>query len=259
MTERITETELILPALHLMSLNGGGITTSELIKRLREIMRPTGEDLEQLAGRADDKFSQKVRNLRAHHTFERYGYAAYKGAAGGCVEISEQGKEHLKQNLPILKYLLTNDFAYEDLTKNLRKVEDNKNKKKIEVFDENIIIQEGNKQRTEIASYERSTILRNYAISYFTKGGKIGCGCCSFNFEDFYGSKIGKGFIEIHHTKPIFKYESEDIKVTLKDAVKNLAPVCSNCHRMIHRNWKHPIAIQMLIESIAANGVFRST
>ncbi len=79
MVKRITETELILPSLYLMKLNGGRITTSELIEKLRLIMKPSGEDLQILLGRNDDKFSQKVRNLKAHEAFERFGYAQYKG------------------------------------------------------------------------------------------------------------------------------------------------------------------------------------
>ena len=75
MPERITETELILPSLYLMSLNDGIITTSELNPKLRDIMKPMGEDVKILSGRKDDKFSQKVRNLKAHNTFERFGYA----------------------------------------------------------------------------------------------------------------------------------------------------------------------------------------
>jgi len=257
MAKRITETELILPSLYLMSLNGGVITTSELIQKLRDIMKPVGEDLQILSGRADDKFSQKVRNLKAHSTFERFGYAEYKGGARqGYVEITNDGKAHLKENQDILKYLLINDFTYVDLTENLRKVEENKNLKKIETFDENVIIQEGTKRLTEVAVYERSSTLRNYAIQYFTKNDRISCTCCAFNFGDFYGQEIGKGFIEIHHTKPIFKYEDEDIENTLKQAVTNLTPVCSNCHRMIHRNWKKPIEIQFLIDNINVNGIF---
>lgn len=257
MAKRITETELMLPALYLMKLNGGTITTSDLIKKLRDIMKPVGEDLQILSGRSDDKFSQKVRNLRAHGTFERFGYAEYKGAArNGYVEISSDGKAHLKQNHDILKYLLINDFSYSDLTENLRKVEANENKQKIEVFDENIIIQEGNKKLTEVSVYERSSILRNYAIQHFTIDDRISCSCCTFNFGDFYGETIGKGFIEIHHTKPIFKYEKEDIQNTLRNAVNNLTPVCSNCHRMIHRNWKKPLEVQALITSVSTYGVF---
>ena len=257
MAKRITETELILPSLYLMSLNNGVISTSELIQKLRDIMKPTGEDLAILSGRKDDKFSQKVRNLRAHSTFERFGYAKYHGAPrDGYVEITNDGKLHLKANQDILKYLLINDFTYTDLTENLRKVEKNQNKKKIETFDENIIIQEGTKKLTEVAVYERSTTLRNYAIAYYTKNEKIYCNCCNFNFHDFYGEQIGKGFIEIHHTKPIFKYEDEDLENTLKIALQNLTPVCSNCHRMIHRNWSKPLEIQVLIDSIKTNGIF---
>lgn len=256
MEKRITETELILPSLYLMSLNNGRITTSELIQKLRDIMKPIGEDLQILLGRSDDKFSQKVRNLKAHNTFERFGYAQYKGEQrNGYIEITNEGKLHLQQNQDVLRYLLINDFTYKDLTENLREIE--QNKKKIEVFDENVIIQEGTKRLAEVAVYERSSILRNYAIKHFTKNGRIDCQCCSFNFADFYGKEIGKGFIEIHHTKPIFKYEGEDIKNTLKQAVNNLMPVCSNCHRMIHRNWKKPIEIQVLIESIRENGSFK--
>lgn len=257
MAKRISETELILPSLYLMSLSGGQITTSELIQKLRDIMKPAGEDLQILSGRSDDKFSQKVRNLKAHNTFERFGYAQYKGGPrDGYVEITNNGKQHLEQNKDILKYLLINDFTYLDLTENLRQVEQNQNKKKIEVFDENVIIQEGTKRLAEVAVYERSSTLRNYAIKFFTKDDRISCQCCTFNFSDFYGDTIGKGFIEIHHTKPIFKYEDDDIENTLKQAVTNLTPVCSNCHRMIHRNWKKPIEIQMLIDNINPNGIF---
>lgn len=257
MEKRITEIELILPSLYLMNLQNGRITTSELIEKLRAIMKPTGEDLTILSGRNDDKFSQKVRNLIAHRTFKRFNYAEYKGSArSGYVEITELGKQHLQQNKDILKYLLINDFTYIDLKDNLVKIEQNQNKRKIETFDENIVIQEGLKKVTEQVAFKRSQTLRTFAIEYYKKNDRISCYCCSFNFEDFYGPKIGKDFIEIHHTKPIFKYEDEDIENTLKNAVKNLTPVCSNCHRMIHKNWSKPLEIQVLIESINVNGIY---
>lgn len=43
---RISERELILPSLYLAVYNGGRITTSELIKRLTDIMKPSGMDAE---------------------------------------------------------------------------------------------------------------------------------------------------------------------------------------------------------------------
>lgn len=251
---RITETELILPSLYLIRLNGGSITTAELIPKLRKVMRPDGEDLKILAGRKDDKFSQKVRNLKAHNTFERFGYAYYDQ---GEVHITDDGVQHLEDNMPILNYLLVNDFAYSDLTDNLKKVEANEDKKGIDTFDENIIIQEGVKSISNSVVYERSKMLRDYALEYYTKDNRIDCSCCTFNFSDFYGNEVGNNFIEIHHVKPIFKFEDDDLVKTLKDAVKNVTPVCSNCHRMIHRNWSKPMEVQALVSHIDNNGIFK--
>lgn len=62
-------------------------------------MKPSGEDLDILNGRSDDKFSQKVRNLKAHDTFESLGYAEYKN---GMFTITDLGKKHVEQNKDIL-------------------------------------------------------------------------------------------------------------------------------------------------------------
>lgn len=255
MDERIYENDLQLPALYLISLKNGNINTTELSLMLREILKPTGADLEILAGRKDDYFSQIVRNLTAKtRPFVKNGFIERDSKSGSPLFITNKGRQHLSNHKFELKYLLTNDFQYTDIKENLKKIETDK--RKIQTFDENIIISEGVKKLVEVAVYERSTTLRNFAIQYFTKDDKISCSCCTFNFGDFYGDAIGKGFIEIHHTKPIFKYEDDDIKNTLEQAVKNLTPVCSNCHRMIHRNWKKPIEIQVLIDNINANGIF---
>lgn len=45
-----------------------GIRTSGLIAETRRRMCPDGEDLEILNNRGDDKFSQKVRNIKSHDT-----------------------------------------------------------------------------------------------------------------------------------------------------------------------------------------------
>ena len=255
MPNRISESELILPSLYLMRLNGGSITTSDLIQKLRLIMNPGGEDLVILAGRNDDKFSQKARNLKSHGAFERTGYAKYDQKQGNSrVTITQKGIQHLKNNQEILNYLLTNDFEYSDVQESLKEIEDNKIKKL--TFDENIIIQEGIKKISQVKLYGRSVKLRDYAIEFFTKDNGIACRCCSFNFETFYGSKLGKGFIEIHHNKPVFQYEDTDIQQTLEKAIQNLTPVCSNCHRMIHRNRSKPLAVRCLVEQINLHGRF---
>ena len=53
------------------------------------------------------------------------------------------------------------------------------------------------------------------------------CAICNFNFEEKYGFH-GKGFIEMHHLIPV-----SEGKIILK--INDLLPVCSNCHRMLHK------------------------
>ncbi|WP_312902659.1 HNH endonuclease [Chryseobacterium taichungense] len=59
--------------------------------------------------------------------------------------------------------------------------------------------------------------------------GKLECEVCNFDFDKKYGN-IGKGFIECHHKQPLSTYINNQ-KTTLND----LALVCSNCYRMLHR------------------------
>jgi hypothetical protein len=55
------------------------------------------------------------------------------------------------------------------------------------------------------------------------------CSVCNFEFEDVYGP-IGHEFIEAHHMEPIGFRERGT-----QTSVDDLIAVCSNCHRMIHR------------------------
>jgi serine/threonine protein kinase len=59
--------------------------------------------------------------------------------------------------------------------------------------------------------------------------GRLACEACGFDFAQVYG-KLGEGFIECHHTKPVSKLRKGD-----KTKLSDLALVCANCHRMLHR------------------------
>ena len=59
--------------------------------------------------------------------------------------------------------------------------------------------------------------------------GRLICEVCDFDFEVRYGDH-GKGFIECHHIKPVHTLAAGD-----RTSVDDLALVCANCHRMIHR------------------------
>ena len=72
-----SENELIPHALHIIREYPDGIDTKNLLIKLREKMKPSGDDLEILANRTDDKFSQKVRNLNSHKTLEKKGYVDF--------------------------------------------------------------------------------------------------------------------------------------------------------------------------------------
>lgn len=62
--------------------------------------------------------------------------------------------------------------------------------------------------------------------------GDFSCCVCGFDFLNAYG-ELGRRFIEAHHVKPVAELEPNEA-VRLED----LVPVCSNCHRMLHR--RHP-------------------
>ncbi|MEZ4801682.1 MAG: HNH endonuclease [Gelidibacter sp.] len=78
--------------------------------------------------------------------------------------------------------------------------------------------------------YERDTkINRKKKDRYLKTYGKLDCETCTFDFYEAYGD-LGKGYIECHHISPLSELGGETT-TTLDD----LALVCSNCHRMLHR------------------------
>lgn len=230
---RISERELKIPALIIINRKGR-VSTSDLIKELELLIKPSGEDAKILKGRNDTKFSQKVRNLKSHNSLD--GLATY---GKGFWSITENGIKHLEENqytTVAIEKMLNNVFEYNDTLDFLVVAEGTYNEKtnKIHFYDENEVIFEGSLVTKEISYKSRSSKLREAAINYYKVNDKIICHICSFDFEEVYG-EIGKGYIEIHHVKPIYQYEKTDTKKFLSDALKNLMPVCSNCHRMLHR------------------------
>lgn len=59
--------------------------------------------------------------------------------------------------------------------------------------------------------------------------GALACEACTFDFYLKYGL-LGQGFIECHHTKPLAQYNT-----AAPTQLEDLALVCANCHRMLHR------------------------
>ena len=74
-----------------------------------------------------------------------------------------------------------------------------------------------------------SKIIKRKKEREFQRLGRLPCEACMFDFFQKYGN-LGYKYIECHHRTPLSEF-SPKTKTTLKD----LALVCSNCHRMLHR------------------------
>jgi predicted HNH restriction endonuclease len=93
---------------------------------------------------------------------------------------------------------------------------------------------EGERQRRLVIHRHREMSLRRAKLDAFRRehDGRLFCEVpgCGFNFEVVYG-ELGSGFAEVHHLAPLGE-RGQPVSTTLAD----LAVVCANCHRMIHRN-----------------------
>ena len=99
---------------------------------------------------------------------------------------------------------------------------------------------EGAKKEITVNAYERSSEARQKCIEKYGTN----CQVCGFDFEKIYG-EIGKDFIHVHHLTEI-SCIAENYEV---NPIKDLRPVCPNCHAMLHKN-KPAYSIEELIKII---------
>lgn len=85
---------------------------------------------------------------------------------------------------------------------------------------------EGTVRTVTVNAYERNPKARKACIDHWG----YDCGVCDFNFGKRYG-ELGEGYIHVHHLKDIALI-AEKYNV---DPIKDLRPVCPNCHAMLHR------------------------
>lgn len=84
---------------------------------------------------------------------------------------------------------------------------------------------EGDKKEKWSIYYERNPKARMECLTYHGYNCKV----CNFNFETTYGL-LGRDYIQVHHVNPIATIKKK-YKV---DPIKELIPVCANCHAMLH-------------------------
>lgn len=91
--------------------------------------------------------------------------------------------------------------------------------------------EEGKIKYTLHKSFERNALLvNNLKIQRKQVDPMLRCEICGFSFIEKYGD-IGDGFIEAHHIIPLSTLE--DTTITREN---DLILICSNCHRMLHRD-----------------------
>lgn len=97
---------------------------------------------------------------------------------------------------------------------------------------------EGESVKIAVNGYERNSDARRKCIEHYGAH----CQACGVDFGKKYGP-LGQGYIHVHHIKPIHECGG----AYMVDPVKDLIPVCANCHAMIHRR-----TIPLTVEDLRA-------
>ncbi len=84
---------------------------------------------------------------------------------------------------------------------------------------------EGESSDIVLNQYERNRRAREACIRHY--GSR--CAICGFDFEATYGNDF-RGIIQVHHIVPISEIGHE----YTVDPIKDLIPVCPNCHVALH-------------------------
>lgn len=89
---------------------------------------------------------------------------------------------------------------------------------------------EGNSVLAQHMRYERNnSFVQRIKKQALAENKMLNCQICGFSFFEKYG-EIGEGFIEAHHKNPLSERNGKT-----KTKREDIALVCSNCHRMLHR------------------------
>lgn len=92
---------------------------------------------------------------------------------------------------------------------------------------------EGATRQVLVDAYERDPGARAACIAEHG----YSCACCEMTFLDTYGPCAAQ-FIHVHHRKPLSRTKQRHTV----DPVRDLVPVCANCHAVIHLH-KPPFSV----------------
>ena len=241
-----SEQELILALEYYMLLNGKAIPERDSIeiKNLSFEIKTVGQTLE-LKGngkyRSKSNVYLKLMNIAANDP----SYTDKEDV--GFSKPNKIDKEILNFDKTKLKEL-------QKKAKNIRRQAEDKFNESLGDDDKPGIdeVQEGGLVTRLHKGRERSRkLVARKKKDFYKKNGNFLCEACGFDFVEIYG-KQGEGFIECHHKKPVHKMKRGDT-TTLDD----LALVCANCHRMIHREkeWLTMEELKSILKKSAQKAV----
>jgi 5-methylcytosine-specific restriction protein A len=108
--------------------------------------------------------------------------------------------------------------------------------------------EEGGSRRVEHNFHERSRINRALCLDYFG----FTCLGCGLIMNHKYGP-IGENVIEVHHLIPVSAMGESKIVNPIKD----LVPLCPNCHTIVHRT-NPPSSLEQLQKWTQYNPIEKS-
>lgn len=91
-----------------------------------------------------------------------------------------------------------------------------------------------------------ATIIKKKKEKVWKETRKLECEVCGFDFGKQYG-ELGSKYAECHHTLPLSKLKGQS-----KTKLSDLAIVCANCHRMLHRSrsWLSIAELKEIVASV---------
>jgi 5-methylcytosine-specific restriction protein A len=142
-------------------------------------------------------------------------------------KLDEEVFFELNNDLDRLKKIakeIRNVLDYENLFNNVSQIEDDELLEGDSVKEGRILykMHKVRERNREIIEKKKKKVLKDK--------GTLNCEACNLNFEEKYG-ELGKGFIECHHIIPLSNFE-----VNKETRLDDLALLCSNCHKMIHKD-----------------------
>ena len=213
-------------------------------------------NLYQVVGKATGYWANYyLRFVRQHGglAYAKKALAKKDDAQDGFKKLIEVGRPDLSVEATVLKEEYRSLFSADEIEEAERRINTVPKyawRKEVEPnlnfsgeIEEDELFTEGSIKKVTVNLYERNLAARKKCID---KHG-YNCKVCGMSFEKIYG-KIGKGFIHVHHIKPLAgmfgEYELNPIR--------DLVPVCPNCHAMLH-TYNPPLSVEELKKILDEN------